>query len=175
MVVNNQPSDTERTAGSALKISTRASVFSKPELHTPVKTVSANSNKSFDFDKSPSPLPDQRESGQKRPRESPNDNVISQETSPEVLYCHCRRPDDGKFMIQCESCENWFHGRCVGMNREKSKRYPNWRCAECIDSGKATRRNPAADKQRQNDSKIGIRSIFYYHCKFIETYYFKSL
>ena len=27
--------------------------------------------------------------------------------------CLCRKPDDGKFMIQCDRCDEWFRGRCV--------------------------------------------------------------
>ena len=25
----------------------------------------------------------------------------------QVLYCHCRQPDDGRPMIGCDSCEEW--------------------------------------------------------------------
>lgn len=31
---------------------------------------------------------------------------------PPVLYCVCRRPDDGSLMIECATCENWFHLHC---------------------------------------------------------------
>ena len=29
------------------------------------------------------------------------------------LYCLCKRPNDGFFMIQCDRCKEWFHGACV--------------------------------------------------------------
>ena len=29
----------------------------------------------------------------------------------EKLYCICRKPyDDSIFMIECDVCEDWFHG-----------------------------------------------------------------
>ncbi|RFU24852.1 hypothetical protein B7463_g11487, partial [Scytalidium lignicola] len=31
--------------------------------------------------------------------------------------CVCKGPDNGSFMIQCESCENWLHADCVGVDR----------------------------------------------------------
>ena len=33
----------------------------------------------------------------------------------EILYCFCKQPDDGTIMIQCDVCDEWFHGRCVGI------------------------------------------------------------
>ena len=30
----------------------------------------------------------------------------------EELYCVCRKPyQDNEFMIQCDACKDWFHGR----------------------------------------------------------------
>lgn len=33
-------------------------------------------------------------------------------------YCLCHGPDDGTFMIECERCQMWYHGRCVGIVTE---------------------------------------------------------
>lgn len=28
------------------------------------------------------------------------------------VYCECRQPyDAGRFMIECDVCKDWFHGR----------------------------------------------------------------
>ncbi|KAK2075104.1 hypothetical protein P8C59_009259 [Phyllachora maydis] len=32
-------------------------------------------------------------------------------------YCICRGPDNHEFMIGCDRCSDWFHGRCVGMDK----------------------------------------------------------
>ena len=33
-------------------------------------------------------------------------------------YCICHGPDDGSFMIACDFCDEWFHGKCVGGHRK---------------------------------------------------------
>ena len=39
------------------------------------------------------------------------------EESDEETYCLCRRAySDGDFMIQCDICKDWFHGRLVPIN-----------------------------------------------------------
>ncbi|KAK7939047.1 hypothetical protein WMY93_002373 [Mugilogobius chulae] len=36
--------------------------------------------------------------------------------SNEELYCICRTPyDESQFYIGCDRCQNWYHGRCVGI------------------------------------------------------------
>lgn len=32
-------------------------------------------------------------------------------------YCLCRGPDDHRWMIACDVCEDWFHGECVGIDK----------------------------------------------------------
>lgn len=50
-------------------------------------------------------------------------------------YCICRRGDDGlQFMIECDSCKEWFHGHCIGMNSEDEpamKDQQNYICIGC--------------------------------------------
>ncbi|KAL6901579.1 hypothetical protein GGI43DRAFT_383190 [Trichoderma evansii] len=33
-------------------------------------------------------------------------------------YCICRGPDDHRWMICCERCEDWFHGECVHIAKD---------------------------------------------------------
>ena len=36
------------------------------------------------------------------------------------LFCVCRTPyDNDRFYLGCESCENWFHGKCVNITEEE--------------------------------------------------------
>lgn len=32
-------------------------------------------------------------------------------------YCLCRGPDDHRWMISCDVCEDWFHGECVSIDK----------------------------------------------------------
>lgn len=38
-------------------------------------------------------------------------------------YCICRGPSDGSFMLGCELCDEWFHGRCVGVSEDQEEDY----------------------------------------------------
>lgn len=50
----------------------------------------------------------------------------------EERYCICRSTDGEGFMISCDRCEEWFHGRCVGVKRTQSKHIAKWYCEACL-------------------------------------------
>ncbi|KAJ2965561.1 hypothetical protein NQ176_g10556 [Zarea fungicola] len=33
-------------------------------------------------------------------------------------YCLCQGPDDHRWMICCEGCDDWFHGECINLSKE---------------------------------------------------------
>lgn len=45
-------------------------------------------------------------------------------------YCICRRPYEG-FMIGCDSCDEWFHGPCIGVTESKAGRVDKYVCPRC--------------------------------------------
>ncbi|KAG0327699.1 hypothetical protein BGZ99_007129 [Dissophora globulifera] len=48
------------------------------------------------------------------------------------VYCICREPYDGvEFMIACDRCEEWFHGRCIGMKPQEAKKSSHYYCDTC--------------------------------------------
>ncbi|XP_069193733.1 nucleosome-remodeling factor subunit BPTF-like [Procambarus clarkii] len=47
------------------------------------------------------------------------------------LYCVCRQPYDGKFMVQCDMCAEWFHGVCVGVTLASVRSKPEYACPRC--------------------------------------------
>ncbi|XP_071481401.1 uncharacterized protein [Diadema antillarum] len=59
---------------------------------------------------------------------------------PEKLWCICKQPHDGKFMICCDKCEDWFHGKCVNISKKEGKRMEqedlSWVCPNCKEAAK---------------------------------------
>ena len=37
------------------------------------------------------------------------------------LHCVCRKPYIGEFMIRCEECKEWYHGKCVKVTQEEAR------------------------------------------------------
>lgn len=47
---------------------------------------------------------------------------------------HTRPPSllrSGEFWIQCDGCDRWFDGKCVGMTSKKANEQPQWKCPLC--------------------------------------------
>ena len=62
------------------------------------------------------------------PEESCLSNVIDDQGS---RYCICGGPHYGSFMVGCDKCEQWYHGRCVQVNREEGDALNKWLCPPC--------------------------------------------
>ena len=46
--------------------------------------------------------------------EEPNSDS---EDDPNRLWCICRQPHNNRFMICCDMCQDWFHGKCVHITK----------------------------------------------------------
>ena len=47
-------------------------------------------------------------------------------------YCICRKGDDSvNYMIICEKCKEWFHGKCLGMPKSVADKISNYYCLCC--------------------------------------------
>ena len=50
----------------------------------------------------------------------------------EPLYCYCRRPDDGKLMVACDGCGEWFHAKaCLKLTKKQVDRMKTFFCQNC--------------------------------------------
>lgn len=51
----------------------------------------------------------------------------------DALYCVCRQTDDGRVMVQCEGCKEWFHPECVKEANEALQRGEDaeFECPRC--------------------------------------------
>ena len=88
------------------------------------------------------------------------DSGDDNDEDPNRPWCLCNRPDDGNMMLQCDTCEYWYHGSCVGVTEESDKK--DWFCPECqdkLDSGMPRSAIPsklqAEKKNRQTPKRRG--------------------
>jgi len=58
----------------------------------------------------------------------PPDSGGGEDNDHNKLWCICRQPENGKFMIQCDECGEWLHGECVGLSSPQGLRMEE--CAE---------------------------------------------
>uniref|UniRef100_A0A7N6AYN4 PHD finger protein 8 n=1 Tax=Anabas testudineus TaxID=64144 RepID=A0A7N6AYN4_ANATE len=61
------------------------------------------------------------------------------------VYCLCRLPYDvTRFMIECDICQDWFHGSCVGVEEDKAAEIDLYHCPNCqVTHGPSIRRDPS--------------------------------
>uniref|UniRef100_A0A1B0DIL3 Uncharacterized protein n=1 Tax=Phlebotomus papatasi TaxID=29031 RepID=A0A1B0DIL3_PHLPP len=51
------------------------------------------------------------------------------------LYCLCKQPyDESQFYICCDKCQDWFHGRCVGILQSEAEFIDEYICPNCTKS-----------------------------------------
>ncbi|KAK5105800.1 hypothetical protein LTR62_002142 [Meristemomyces frigidus] len=52
------------------------------------------------------------------------------------VYCICRKPDNGTFMIGCDGiCDDWFHGKCVEIAERDKNLIDKYLCPGCTAKG----------------------------------------
>ncbi|KZP14186.1 hypothetical protein FIBSPDRAFT_116534 [Athelia psychrophila] len=60
---------------------------------------------------------------------------VEGEEEPNVTRCVCGSTDDqlqeGEFILQCETCDVWQHGLCVGYENEAQVADINYYCEQC--------------------------------------------
>ncbi|KAG5278874.1 hypothetical protein AALO_G00103680 [Alosa alosa] len=84
----------------------------------------------------------------------------AQEGSTEELYCICRTPyDEAQFYIGCDRCQNWYHGRCVGILQSEATHIDVYVCPQCQSTEDAmTVLTPLTDKDYEGLRRI-LRSL----------------
>ena len=47
-------------------------------------------------------------------------------------YCICECDgNDGRFMVACDGCNNWFHPSCIGTTKQEVEKVKNFYCPKC--------------------------------------------
>uniref|UniRef100_A0A4W3KAJ7 Bromodomain PHD finger transcription factor n=1 Tax=Callorhinchus milii TaxID=7868 RepID=A0A4W3KAJ7_CALMI len=89
-----------------------------------------------------------------------NECKRAQEGSSEELYCICRTPyDESQFYIGCDRCQNWYHGRCVGILQSEADLIDEYVCPQCQSTEDAmTVLSPLSDKDYEGLKRV-LRSL----------------
>ncbi|XP_062454648.1 histone lysine demethylase PHF8 isoform X2 [Rhea pennata] len=65
------------------------------------------------------------------------------------VYCLCRLPYDvTRFMIECDVCQDWFHGSCVGVEEDAAAEIDLYHCPKCQEL-----HGPSIMKRRRGPTK----------------------
>lgn len=81
-----------------------------------------------------------------------SDETWNSEDDPDRLWCICKQPHNNRFMICCDKCVDWFHGKCVNitksMGREMEELGIEWRCPNCKQNKGSGESTPTGKKQQ---------------------------
>ncbi|XP_058838198.1 death-inducer obliterator 1-like [Topomyia yanbarensis] len=65
-----------------------------------------------------------------------SDESWNSEDDPDRLWCICKQPHNNRFMICCDECEDWFHGKCVNITKAMGQQMEEdgieWTCPNCL-------------------------------------------
>ncbi len=93
-----------------------------------INLKSESSTKSFNYQKTQNRLVTEEQTQKFNQSETNQSNsapmtiigtVVHVVSNHQVWICPwCSKPDDSVPMIGCDSCDDWYHWHCVGINRE---------------------------------------------------------
>ncbi|KAK9472895.1 uncharacterized protein V1510DRAFT_416330 [Dipodascopsis tothii] len=53
-----------------------------------------------------------------------------------MTNCICRKPDNGRWMIGCDFCDEWYHGACVSIDEKADgELIEKYACPRCVTAG----------------------------------------
>ena len=123
--VNDQDAESVDSRSSNTPSSTRAS-----------KTPATKKQDSPSAAGSPAPAPAPRPKPKKSKTASKNENDDGYDDDDGV-FCVCRRGDNHTWMIGCDGeCDDWFHGKCVNIDRRDADLIDKYICPNCHEKGK---------------------------------------
>lgn len=83
------------------------------------------------------PLDNEHVSGNELDSSEAEENQEEEESEddPNKLWCTCNQPHNNRFMICCDTCEEWYHGKCVNitkaMGQLMEEEGKEWICQFC--------------------------------------------
>ena len=59
--------------------------------------------------------------------------VVIYDNADDSMHCLCKQPWQGRFMIQCDFCDKWFHGSCVDVTATEALNIAQFKCEVCLN------------------------------------------
>jgi len=88
------------------------------------------------------------------------------------LYCLCRQPyDESQFYICCDRCQDWFHGRCVGVLQSEADAIDEYVCPNCQSDSQI---NFANLKQLDSEDVENLRKLLKSIQVLVNNFYFED-
>ncbi|KAG8445955.1 hypothetical protein GDO86_013721 [Hymenochirus boettgeri] len=104
---------------------------------------------------------EERESNPSKSKKKKMISTTSKDSKKDTkIYCICKTPyDESKFYIGCDRCQNWFHGRCVGILQSEADYIDEYVCPQCQSTEDAmTVLSPLTDKDYEGLKRV-LRSL----------------
>ncbi|KAI9219559.1 hypothetical protein BC828DRAFT_162951 [Blastocladiella britannica] len=77
------------------------------------------------------------------PDDAPSSRPRKRKTAvAQRLYCICREPDDGRVMLQCDGCKDWFHPECIGIPSSDADTLQFYFCSDYLGRGLTLAKQP---------------------------------
>ncbi|XP_065566047.1 uncharacterized protein LOC136030886 isoform X3 [Artemia franciscana] len=92
--------------------------------------------------------------GEKEKGQEENRNI---EGNDDELLCVCQEPHNDRFMICCDCCNGWFHGKCVRVTKVIGEIIETWICPLCRE--RPTKRLKLLDSWRSRDSSPSNQGV----------------
>ncbi|KAF8876493.1 hypothetical protein BD779DRAFT_1560368 [Infundibulicybe gibba] len=76
------------------------------------------------------------------------------EDSDEEVVCICNGRDDGRELVQCDACEQWYHLQCIGISNitDLGKEEDPWFCRDCTRGS----RSPLSDPDARSSEPVFV-------------------